>query len=45
MMKETGDFLQEQGSIQTSPQQSVYDDFIDPQFIEKVMERVKNFNE
>ncbi|SFC16004.1 taurine transport system substrate-binding protein [Alkalibacterium subtropicum] len=39
VMKETGDFLEEQGSIQTSPEQSVYDGFIDPQFIERVLGR------
>ncbi|WP_423188737.1 ABC transporter substrate-binding protein [Alkalibacterium sp. f15] len=39
VMKETGDFLQEQGSITTSPEQSTYDDFINPRYIEMVLER------
>ncbi|MFO8070075.1 MAG: ABC transporter substrate-binding protein [Alkalibacterium sp.] len=39
VMKETGDFLQEQGSITTSPEQSAYDEFINPRYIEMVLER------
>ncbi|WP_027107819.1 ABC transporter substrate-binding protein [Lacticigenium naphthae] len=39
VMKETGDFLEDQGSISASPEQAAYDEFINPRYIEMVLER------
>lgn len=42
IMKETGDFLKEQNSIEESPSQEAFTNFINPEYMEKAKELLNN---
>lgn len=39
IMKDTSDFLQNQGSVENSPSQEVFNDYVNPFYIEKYLEK------
>lgn len=43
IMKDTGDFLVDQGSISSAPDQEAFNEFVNPYFIEKHVESKKNY--